>query len=680
MKKHVFTALLLVLVPGMLPARATDDPLTLVGVSVNPHLMLDTMRYAKPPEPPDGALVTLFLRNDSREPVTILPDTPSRINSATPDALLESGDIAWHDFPGAHPDLIRVISPGGLTTFTFNGRRKPYGTGGNVPIQLGPENQPIWNASVPVENPDLWISAVTFFAPENAILPDEVVIHVANETNEAVTLDTCALWIADNPARPWAFKQEVKTTTLTPFGGNGVIPPHDRGGFSIRTRPLPRTNAVVELVVRRPHGEPRSIWAKVRVKPEVFDISGGWVGGANILTREPCLKTLKLLHVNTGHIGITPGYSDTELYAKYPIKYFGELKPWEQYDTDEMLPRIHGAEFLGEPQYGGGRPVPPQEVWRQLLPYATTRFATTLTHSEERIWRDYAGLSDFPHYDAYRVTAPSPDLWIKYADRWGGKKIAWGAPLETIGDMCRSLRELNRPAPCAYWSQGPSSGWGMYGGRRRTTPTPDEIRLQAYHALSTRLTSLYWFNLSFDTLVKWRDTLDELRRCGREMRVMAPWLLWGDAFDFQRLRRADGALDWDTASVCAPDGALLFALDLDYTPDLTERVFRFGAPRDASWTFRLPGWLRGRVVDVFRFDADGVYDVTWTRTEDGVNIADRLSRVGVYFAVTEAGTRAQVATEREKLVAEEQELGFDPIANDADFAVLESIQAETKEK
>ena len=65
MKKHVFTALLLVLVPGMLPARATDDPLTLVGVSVNPHLMLDTMRYAKPPEPPDGALVTLFLRNDS---------------------------------------------------------------------------------------------------------------------------------------------------------------------------------------------------------------------------------------------------------------------------------------------------------------------------------------------------------------------------------------------------------------------------------------------------------------------------------------------------------------------------------------------------------------------------------------------------------------------------------------
>jgi len=39
-----------------------------------------------------------------------------------------------------------------------------------------------------------------------------------------------------------------------------------------------------------------------------------------------------------------------------------------------------------------------------------------------------------------------------------------------------------------------------------------------------------------------------------------------------------------------------------------------------------------------------------------------------------------VATEREKLVAEEQELGFDPIANDADFAVLESIQAETKEK
>lgn len=679
MKKSFF-ALALMGGLAVLNSWGADAPLRLVGVTVTPHLMLDSMRYAKPPEPPDGALVTLFLRNDSTDHQTVIlpPDLPSTLQNKAPNDLLESGDIAWHDFPGAHPDLIRSVPPDGLTTLTFNGRKKPFGAGGDIAVRLGAESAPLWSGSVRLSEPDLWISAVTFFAPDNAILPDEAIIHIANQTEQAVTLESCTLWVAEDPSRPWAFVPKVQLKDLTPFGGMRDIPSRDRGGFAMKTGPLPRTNAVVEVVVRRPDSEPRAIWAKIRIKPEYFDISGGWVGGADKLTREPFLKTLKLLHVNTGHIALTPGYSDTELYKKYPIKYFGALTPWEQYDTDAMLPFIHGAEFLGEPQYGGGRPVPPQEVWQKLLPYAATRFATTLTHSEERIWRDYAGLSDFPHYDAYRVTAPSPDLWIKYADRWGGKKIAWGAPLETIGDMCRSLRELNRPAPCAYWSQGPHQGWGVYGGRRRTSPTPDEIRLQAYHALSTRITSLYWFNLSLKSLLKWRDTLDELRRCGREMRVMAPWLLRGDAYEFQRLRRPDGAWDWDIASVCAPDAALLFALDLDYSPDPNERVFRFGVPRDAAWSFRLPPWLRGRIVDVFRFDADGVFEVNWTRTEDGVQITDRLSRVGAYFAATDPNTRKNVEAARLAIAAEEQALNFDPIGNDVDWAVLESIRQETE--
>ena len=44
--------------------------------------------------------------------------------------------------------------------------------------------------------------------------------------------------------------------------------------------------------------------------------------------------------------------------------------------------------------------------------------------------------------------------------------MSWGAPLEMIGDMCRSLRELNSPMPCPIWSQGPHEGWERYGGRK----------------------------------------------------------------------------------------------------------------------------------------------------------------------------------------------------------------------
>ncbi len=136
------------------------------------------------------------------------------------------------------------------------------------------------------------------------------------------------------------------------------------------------------------------------------------------------------------------------------MKMFNRMSPLEVWDSDQWLPKIHAVEFLGEPQYGGGRPVPPQEVFDSLLPYRGSRLATSVTNSEERIWRYYAGLSDYPHYDAYRVVAPAADSWRSY-DRWGEKRISWGAPLETIGDMCRSMRDISRPMPVAYWSQGP---------------------------------------------------------------------------------------------------------------------------------------------------------------------------------------------------------------------------------
>ena len=63
--------------------------------------------------------------------------------------------------------------------------------------------------------------------------------------------------------------------------------------------------------------------------------------------------------------------------------------------------RIHAVEFLGNRRYGGGKPVSPG-CWNALAPYAATRLPTSITHSEERVWRFYAGISD-----ATRITTPA---------------------------------------------------------------------------------------------------------------------------------------------------------------------------------------------------------------------------------------------------------------------------------
>ena len=655
--------------------------LVVEGFHVVPHLQSTEMRYRRQPDFSLGARVELFLRNNSAEAVEIPADADIRVRGRTPEELLQSDEWAWHDLPSAWGGPPLRLPPGAMTVWSWNGKRAPWGTntqagwtvgvaGGGDPVRF----------AVRIDDPGAWISALTFLGPPERVHPDKMVFHVANRGPAALRLDACRLWLPEKPAtwrallpQPWI------TQRLDRFPADGWIAAGDRGGAEVSTGPLPLTYAALEVRLVDEAGVASTVWAHQRVKREAFDISGGWVhdtsgGGQRPLESEAFHKALRRLHVNTAHIRDVEGYTDQVgpggLYTRFPLKYFSDLRPLARYDSDALLPRVHAVEFLGEPQYGGGKPVSPMDCWRALAPFASSRLPTSVTHSEERLWRFYAGISDYPHYDAYRVTAPSPDSWGQY-DRWGGERIRWGAPLETIGEMSRSMRELNRPRPTAYWSQGPHHDWNGYGGRKRGSPTPDELRLQAYHALASRITSLYWFNLSVRSLVSFPDLMDPMTRVGREIRMLEEYYLEGDATSHVRVLRK-GRPDWDLDVVSGPRGAVLFALDLGYVPDPVERVFKFGAPREAVLVFPIPGYLGG-TLDVFRVDADGVSDVEHELRAGRMTIRDRVSRVAVYVATARAGERRRIEDRRRALIAEEEALGFDPGRHAEDLSVLQEL-------
>ena len=604
-----------------------------------------------------------------------------RLRDQTPEELLQGDEWAWHDLPSAWGGDPLRLPPGAITVWSWNGKRAAWGTNTQADLTVALEGSTAPDRiPVPIGDPSAWLSAVTFLGAGAHVQPDSLLFHVVNRTSGPLTLEACRFWLPENNAswrallpQPWI------SNRLEFFPAGGVIPPGDRGGARVSTGRLPLTYAALEVRLRDAAGRAVTLWTHQRIKREVFDISGGWVHDAADLTgqplqSEPFHKTLRRVHVNTAHIHDMPGYTDQTgpdgLYTRYPLKYFARLEPIEHYDSDALLPRVHAVESLGEPQYGGGRPVPPQECWKAMSVYAPTRLPTSLTHSEERVWRFYAGLTDYPHYDAYRVTAPSADAWSQY-DRWDGQRIRWGSPLETIGEMTRSLRELNRPRPIAYWSQGPHYDWSGYGGRKRASPTPDELRLQAYHALSSRITSLYWFNLSLRSLVTFPDLIEPMTRVGREIRMLEEYYLEGDATSHERVLR-DGKPDWDLDVVAGPRGALLFALDLAYTADREERVFRFGAPREALFRFRVPGYVAD-AVEVFRVDADGVTPVEHTRQAGVVEIRDRASRVAVYVLPRTPGERERLETRRLGLITAENALGFDPGRKAEDLAVLKQM-------
>lgn len=651
---------------SVLQAIARADGLSVDGICVVPHVQSAEMRYRQKVDFSLGARVDLFLRNASSKELTIPPSSEIHVRGQSASELLRSDAWAWHNLPSAWGGEPVRLPPGAITVWSWNGKRASWGTNTRADLTLAlPEAGLRQNFEVPIDSPSAWLSAVTFLGQAASPIPDSLVFHVANESDGVLRMEACRLWLPRESSTWRALLPQPWQTNLARFPADGLVRPHDRGGARVATGPLPLTYTAIEVKLADAHGNPRTLWAHLRIKREWFDISGGWVlsdlGGSNTLHSELFLRTLRRLHVNTAHIADVPGYTDQAgpdgLYTRYPLKYFNKLQPFDRYDSDVVLPRVHAVEFLGEPQYGGGRPVPPQEVWQALVPYAPTRLPTTVTHSEERVWRFYAGLSDYPHYDAYRVTAPSPDAWSAY-DRWDGRKIRWGSPLETIGEMTRSLRELNRPRPVAYWSQGPHHDWEGYGGRKRGSPTPDELRMQAYHALASRITSLYWFNLSVRSLVKFPDLIDPMTRVGREIRMLDEYYLEGDAVSHKRVQR-DGKLDWDIDVIAGPRGALVFALDLDYQADPSERVFRFGAPREGTFHVRLPSYVNP-VAEVFRVDADGTSSVEHTVAEGEITLRDRASRVAVYVVASRAGERERIEARRQGLVAEEQALGAAP--------------------
>jgi len=170
--------------------------------------------------------------------------------------------------------------------------------------------------------------------------------------------------------------------------------------------------------------------------------------------------------------------------------------------------------------------------------------------------------------------------------------------------------------------------------------------------------------------LKFRDLIEPITRVNREIRLMEDLLLEGDAFEYRR-ELDEGQLSWDLASVIGPSGGLLFAHDLAYVPGLDEKVFKF-RPRDGVFIFKLPAYLR-KPTQVFRLDADGLHDVTFTVEGNRIIIHDRVMVAGIYVVSQDDNLRTALEARHASLIAFEKSFGFDPALSDSDFEALKQI-------
>ena len=294
------------------PAAAAEllPALELHGLTITPHVQSVAMRYRQPTPSEPGLLAQVFLRNTSPDAVWLDDSLPIRVSERSPAQLLASGEWTWHDTLAAWPGRKLRLPPGALTVWSFNARGTNWQLGTRVPLSIGARDKPLQtDCTLAFDAPRVWLSAVTFVGPTNSVQPDSVICHVANESDTPLRLQSCRLWLPASNDSWQALMPREAVTNLECFPADGVIPAKDRGGARIRTGPLPLTYAAVEVQLTDASGKPITLWSHLRVKREVFDISGGWVASkldmSNTLQCAPYLKTLRRMHINTGHIADT---------------------------------------------------------------------------------------------------------------------------------------------------------------------------------------------------------------------------------------------------------------------------------------------------------------------------------------------------------------------------------------
>lgn len=642
----------------------------IVGVHVVPHQFSLNLQWKKPPDPERGARVELFLQNNQNEPITLNLDQ-LRIDSLTPQQLIDANAWAWHDFQ--NPNSLE-LPPKSMVVLRFNGKSSSWGCESKHGISTASSNS---DQDFELKSPTVWIEGVSFLKSKSdaaGFVPRKMIASIRNATYEDMRIGAVRLWIPETNSKYRVLHPSKWYQPNEAFPLDHRIRSSSMGLLHLEIDHFPLSYAAIEIQVT-PAGDelPKSIWAHLRIKPNVFDISGGWIAseiaGKNSLQVEEYVRVLKRLHINTGQIEEVSGFTDNpDAYSAFPVKRFNRMDAMERYDSDSMLPHIHAVEFLGEPQYGGGRPVPPQEIYNSLSKYQPTRLPTSITLSEERTWRYYAGLSDYPHFDAYRVIAPAADDWSKY-NRWDGKSIRWGAPLETIGDMTRSLREQSRPRPIAYWSQGAHHDWGGFLSPRRGSPTADELRSQAWQGLGNGIASLYWFNLSIKSLCKFPDLVQPIQRVNQEIVLLQPFLEEALAFQYRRVNELQKP-DLDLSSLVTSDTLLLVANDLQYKIDPKQNCFQF-QERSVVLQSQLPDWF-AQPMDCFRIDADGTHAVSFEIDENQITIQDRLHVVGIYV-VSMSKTMQQDLQQRLQQIRS-QEKGLDSDSGSNLASDLESLK------
>ncbi len=283
--------------------------------------------------------------------------------------------------------------------------------------------------------------------------------------------------------------------------------------------------------------------------------------------------------------------------------------------------------------------------------------------ARSRRFGEFAPLADIPSYDAYRVGAPMPDK----------SPHVWGNRLELAAEYTSDLRLNSLPRPFWVWAQGIHT-WDervwVNNELGRAVPTPEEARVQLWLQLSRGAKGVMWFRtLPEDEVRKYytelaekampsleqakaqelieqivqqfRETLEEMTRLNRVLRVVRPFLLRCDVGYQGQVRTATEPDKLDVMSLLGERVAMVFVTNFAY--EMHPQGYRFREQRNVTVVARLPNWLKA--IDVFAVTPEGVKPVTWHLEKGHVRLTWRVleGHVALVVVASDGQARQQIA-------------------------------------
>jgi len=648
--------------PKMEEDMHNKGKIEILSVNVLPHVFSGEIPsynrrdpFAIPENP--GALIKIFIKNTDRENHF---EGQVLFNGKTGIELLDSKIVSWASVPDIRTGglLSSKIPPDSIDVYTLNVIDSRFYADGILVEFIYPDSNGSVRQHIEIKEYPLCAERIVFMDSKGESRPDKMIVWLKNNSKEDIVLEGMDFykampfysmhWWTDS-IKPDVLDTQINEMTLKPGETNYIV-------YGLGE--IPFGESILELNVK---SEDKSEKIMYQIKPFVssFDINTGWAG-RHLAGSKLFAETVAMMHFNTVH-GDSLGYNNTAIGQKYPLKGFGVYSNTEEMNKPENIKNIHGVEFLGEPQMDNRDP---QEIFNKMAIYRTSGYPTTLTLTHEPGYYMYAGLVDFPHFDAYRIVAPHADKWGEYT-KYGDKNTLWGAPLETAGIYVRSLHEISRPNPVAAWTQAVSGGWFSIWRISSPNPNPTEIRIQAYQKVANGSISLYWFNISGRNVIGSRYALDEIRNINREFLIVEDLLVKSVPFSWENI-----FMDMDHNVLAGPDFAVLFTTDLSYMVSPVNE-FVISSPRTENFTFNIPEYL-DNPDSLIKITKDGIFKLDATFHGDNVSFTDTVFITGMYvvYESSEVDYYRFLQDKYNSLIAKEQSVGFDPIRNDGDFDLL----------